>query len=106
MSREEFLQRLVELFQFGSLASFGGLVKFLKDHQDHGKPFSLLKFFIQITIAFFVGCVLGDAIASTGSPYKDGYLLAVGFCANEVLSQLESFIKARLENLRGKTDES
>lgn len=97
---DEYCRKLIELFQFGSLAAFGGMVKFLREHQDSSKPFSLLRFFIQLVVAFFVGCFLGD-ILNGSSQYKDGYLMAAGYCANEVLTQLESFAKQKLTSLRG-----
>lgn len=89
---QDFLARLVELFQFGSLAAFGGMVKFLREHQGGTATFSIFRFFIQLAVAFFVGCFLGDILKGSDQ-FKDGYLMAAGYCANEVLTQLELFVK-------------
>lgn len=90
----DFLTKLVEWFQFGSLAAFGGMIKFLRDHQHLDKSFSFIRFVIQLSIAFFVGCFLGDLLKGSDE-FKDGYLMAAGFCANEMLTHIETFIKTK-----------
>ncbi len=89
-----FLTKVIEIFQFGILAMFGGMIRYLREHAAGEKEFHLFKFLIHLGIAFFVGCLIGEFIEGS-ERFKDGYLMAAGYCANEILNQLDS----RLSNI-------
>jgi len=86
---EEWFIKLLQWFQFGVLAMFGGMIRYLREHTQGDKDFHFVKFLIHLSIAFFVGCLMGQFIEGS-ERFKDGYLMAAGYCANEILTQLDA----------------
>jgi hypothetical protein len=64
------------------------------------KEFHFIKFAIHLGIAFFIGCLIGEFIEGS-ERFKDGYLMAAGYCANEILNQLDSRFNSISEWFKG-----
>lgn len=79
---------LVEWFQYGALAGFGGIANYLYVTVMRGKRFVWAMFSANIFIAFFVGNLVGRVVPADAS-YKDGIIMACGYCAFPLLAIIE-----------------
>lgn len=84
---ERIIAKLCELFQFGLLASFGGLANYLYVTVHREKPFSMWMMVANLVLAFYVGNLVGSFLAE--SSYRDGILMAAGFVTYPILALLE-----------------
>lgn len=101
---DRILEKLMEMLQFGLLASLGGLANYLyvTVHQD--KKFSVWMMLVNLFLAFYVGNVAGSFMSEESS-YRDGVLMAAGFLTYPLLAVAESqskrLIAALLERWTG-----
>lgn len=79
---------LAEWLQYGVLASFGGMANYLYITIMRGKTFVWTMFTANIFISFFVGNLVGRFVAPD-NPYKDGIIMACGYCSFPFLAILE-----------------
>lgn len=100
---DRILEKLLEMLQFGLLASLGGLANYLyvTVHQD--RKFSVWIMLVNLFLAFYVGNVAGSFIPE--SSYREGLLMAAGFLTYPLLAVAESqskrLITAVLERWTG-----
>ena len=81
-------QKFLNLLQAGMLASFGGVASYLYHITQGRVKFSWLLFAANIILAFFVGDVVGEFIASDHQ-HRDGLIMVAGFCTYPMLGFLE-----------------
>lgn len=81
-------ERVVELAQLGLLGAFGGAANYVYVTIQKEQKFSWWRMIVNMFLAFFVGNLGGELLP--GSEYKDGILMAAGFCAYPILSVLEA----------------
>ena len=86
---DRILEKLLEMLQFGLLASLGGLAnyQYVTVHQE--KKFSVWMMLVNLFLAFYVGNVAGS-LMSDDSSYRDGVLMAAGFLTYPLLAVVES----------------
>lgn len=79
---------VAEWLQYGVLAGFGGMANYLYVTIMKRKPFVWVMFSANIFIAFFVGNLVGRIIPADAA-YKDGLVMACGYCAFPLLAVIE-----------------
>lgn len=92
---DRILEKLLEMLQFGLLASLGGLANYLYVTVHQEKKFSMWMMLVNLFLAFYVGNVAGS-LMSDDSSYRDGVLMAAGFITYPVLAVVESQSKRLL----------
>ena len=86
---DRILEKLLEMLQFGLLASLGGLANYLYVTVMQEKKFSVWMMLVNLFLAFYVGNVAGSFM-SDDSSYRDGVLMAAGFLTYPLLAVAES----------------
>lgn len=81
-------KNVVEWIQYGALAGFGGMANYLYLTVMKGKRFMWAMFSANIFIAFFVGNLVGRVVPASNE-YKDGIIMACGYCAFPLLAVIE-----------------
>lgn len=89
--------RLIELIQLGLLGAFGGMANYVYVTMQEERTFSWIRMGINMFLAFFVGNLVGSLLPD--STYKDGVLMAAGFCTYPILNIIEVQSKRRLGQL-------
>ena len=89
--------RLIELIQLGLLGAFGGMANYVYVTMQEERKFSWIRMGINMFLAFFVGNLAGSLLPD--STYKDGVLMAAGFCTYPILNIVEVQSKRRLGQL-------
>ena len=89
--------RLIELIQLGLLGAFGGMANYVYVTMQEERKFSWIRMGINMFLAFFVGNLVGNLLPD--STYKDGVLMAAGFCTYPILNTIEAQSKRRLGQL-------
>lgn len=82
------LDRVVDMLELGLLGSFGAIANYLYVTVMQGKPFVWIMFFANIIIAFFAGNLVGEFI-HPANEYRDGIIMASGYCAFPLLAMVE-----------------
>lgn len=97
---EDAVEKLWRLLQLGLLGVFGGAAAYVYTLSTRGTPFRWVGFAANLFLAFFVGCMAGDWIPSGGAmtDYKDGLVMAVGFCAYPILGLVEKALPGWIAN--------
>lgn len=85
---EELPDKVMKFLQFGSLAGFGAAANYLYVTVMQGKRFVWAMFFANLFIAFFTGNMVG-AFLPEGHQFRDGIIMASGYCAFPVLALVE-----------------
>lgn len=91
---DRILEKLLEMLQFGLLASLGGLANYLYVTVHQEKKFSVWMMLVNLFLAFYVGNVVGSFIPA--SSYREGLLMAAGFITYPILAVAESQSKRLL----------
>ena len=91
MEWERFIARLVELGWLGVLGAFGGLANYVYLSMRKQTPFNWKRFLANLFLAVFTGIMLGQFI-SPENPFRDGFIMAFGFCAYPLLNLVEDWI--------------
>lgn len=86
---DRILERLLEMLQFGLLASLGGLANYLYITVHQERKFSFWMMLVNLLLAFYVGNVAGSFMPEASS-YRDGVLMAAGFCTYPILAFVEN----------------
>ena len=94
---DKLIERLLELMQFGMLASFGGVANYVYLTVQHGRAFSWVMMLVNMFLAFFVGNMVGSLLPD--SQFKDGLLMTAGFCTYPILNIIEVQSRKRLGQL-------
>lgn len=92
-----FSDRVMELLQLGLLGAFGGLANYVYVTMQNETKFSWIRLFVNVFLAFFVGNMIGSLLPD--STYKDGVLMAAGFCTYPILNIIEVQSRKRLGQL-------
>lgn len=85
---EELPDKIVKILQFGSLAGFGAAANYLYVTVMQGKKFLWAMFLANLFIAFFTGNLVG-AFLPEAHDFRDGIIMASGYCAFPVLAIVE-----------------
>lgn len=85
---EEVVKRAVEFLQFGSLAAFGAMAKYMSDINAGRKDFKVGSTFIIIFIAFFLGNLIVQFLG-TDHDFLGGIIMVAGWSLDKVISLLE-----------------
>ena len=80
-------ERLYEMFQLGMLGAFGGLANYVYITVQREQQFSWWRMLVNLFLAFFVGNFVGSIVPE--STFKDGIMMAAGFCTYPILNVLE-----------------
>lgn len=80
--------KIAEFIYTGLIAGFGGFSNYLYKYSKDGKDFKAVSFFINISLAFFIGNVVGSFLPETFQ-YRDGMLLISGFVCYPLLDTIE-----------------
>lgn len=83
---------VAEWLQYGALAGFGGMANYLYLNVLRGKKFVWAMFSANIFIAFFVGSLIGRSLP-IDTAYRDGFIMAGGYCAFPILTALEIVVR-------------
>lgn len=96
---DKFLEELARWSQMGWLGAFGGAAAYVYGATAKNKPFRWIGFAANLFVAFFVGRMMGDLYGALGwsMDYRDGLVMASGFCAYPILRMLETQLAARLQ---------
>lgn len=89
------IERAVELIWLGALGTFGGIANYVYDSVDNSRRFAWGLFIASVILACFAGILVGQFIGMD-SPYRDGYIMAAGFCAYPILRALKAHVGAYL----------
>lgn len=89
------VDRILEMLQYGLLACFGAVGNYLYATIGQGRPFVWKMFAANIIIAFVVGNMAGEFIADDYE-YRDGVLMACGYCTFPLLAMFETLFMARI----------
>ncbi len=97
---EDALEKLMRWVQLGLLSAFGGAAAYVYTLSTHKTKFRWFGFAANLFLAFFAGCMAGHWIPSDAgtSEYRDGLVMAVGFCAYPILALLERTLPALFVN--------
>lgn len=98
---QSFIDRMADLAAASLLAAMGGAASTLYAHVKDDKPVSITIFIINILLAGFVGQVVGSLIPGSFA-YRDGVLLAAGFCTFPILGLLQAYTTKAAEKMLGK----
>lgn len=90
------IDRLLEMTQYGLLASFGAIANYVYATFMQGKPFVWKMFFANIILAFFAGNMAGEFIAPDTN-YRDGIIMACGYCAFPLLAIFEAVVLSKFK---------
>jgi len=103
---EEFISKFLELFMRstdyfinGVLAAIGATAKYLYDNAKHGRTFSLIIFFTNTFLAFFVGNVVHEFLPAD-TDNIGGILMVTGFCTYPVVELIEQRAQNLIDKLR------
>ena len=88
---EDWIEKLIRWGQMGMLGAFGGSAAYIHAMATKNQPFRVWAFAANVFLAFFVGKMVGTWLPeSTLHPeYRDGLVMATGFCAYPILRILE-----------------
>jgi hypothetical protein len=89
---EDWVEKLIRWAQLGMLGAFGGSAAYIHAMATKNQPFRVWAFAANVFLAFFVGKMLGGLIpfSPTYIEYRDGVVMALGFCAYPILGVLET----------------
>lgn len=89
---EDLVEKLVRWGHLGMLGAFGGAAAYIHTMATKNQPFRVLAFAANVFLAFFVGKMLGALIpfAQAYVEYRDGVVMALGFCAYPILGVIEN----------------
>lgn len=87
----EWVDKMSKFAYFGLLGMLGGVAAYVYMLTTKGGKFSFWLFLGNVFLAFFVGKMVGTWLPdSTYHPeYRDGLVMAAGFCAYPILRILE-----------------
>lgn len=85
------MEKLTQFLYFGLLGTLGGVAAYVYMLTTKGGKFHFWLFVGNVFLAFFVGKMVGTWLPeSTSHPeYRDGLVMAAGFCAYPILRLLE-----------------
>lgn len=87
----DYLEEIAKFVYFGLLGTLGGVAAYVYRLTTNGGKFHFWLFLGNVFLAFFVGKMVGTWLPeSTLHPeYRDGLVMATGFCAYPILRILE-----------------
>ncbi len=97
---ERLPEKVFEFAQLGLLGAFGGLANYVHVTMYQEQKFSWVRMIVNIFLAFYVGNLIGSMMPE--STYKDGLIMAAGFCCHPILKLIEVQSKKRLDQLLDK----
>lgn len=100
---EEVIRKAIDFLQFGSLAAFGAMAKYMNDVNTGKKEFKTVSTFVIIFIAFFLGNVIVSFLG-TEHEYLGGILMVAGWSLDKVLALLEVVTDEWLRRIKKNID--
>lgn len=94
---EKLIERGVEFIWLGALGTFGGIANYVYSSVDGNRRFVWGMFVANVILACFVGVLVGQFI-DLENPYRDGYIMAAGFCAYPILQAVQRRIAEYLRS--------